>query len=211
MDVKNNSLFYGLSDIEFEKSLNLFNAKSVFYDKGDMIKSSGEVLKYFGVVKSGSVNVCIDDIDGNRTIMSTVESSNSFGEALCIMEDRSPVYIYANEKSEVLWLDAKKLYTEPFDTTKLNLQKKFTLLLAKRTLEKNNRIQILSKLSIREKIIAYLSALSKVQNSKTVTVPINREDMAIYIGANRTALSRELAKMKDEKIIDYYKNTFRLR
>lgn len=211
MDVKNNSLFYGLSDIEFEKSLNLFNAKSIHYDKGDMIKSSGDALKYFGVVKSGSVNVCIDDMDGNRTIMSTVEGGNSFGEALCVMEDRSPIYIYANEKSEVLWLDAKNLYIEPFDSTKLNLQKKFTLLLAKRTLEKNNHIQILSKLTIREKIIAYLSFLSKAQNSKTITVPINREDMAVYIGVNRSALSRELTKMKADGIIDYYKNTFKLK
>jgi CRP-like cAMP-binding protein len=46
--------------------------------------------------------------------------------------------------------------------------------------------------------------------SRTFTVPFNRDDMAAFIGTNRSALSRELSRMKDEGLLDYYKNTFRL-
>ena len=73
----------------------------------------------------------------------------------------------------------------------------------------NTRIQILSKLSIREKLITLFSSYSS-DGSESFVLPFNREDMAAYIGADRSAMSRELSKMKKEGIIDFHKEAFRI-
>ena len=85
-----------------------------------------------------------------------------------------------------------------------------TAMLAKRALAMNDRIQILSKLRLREKLMTYFTELSREQKSKVLTLPFNREDMAAYIGTNRSALSRELSRMKQDGIIDYEGRTVRI-
>ena len=74
----------------------------------------------------------------------------------------------------------------------------------------NNRIQVLSRLSLRGKLTAYFTELAAAQGSNEIRLPMNREDTAAYIGANRSALSRELAQMKAEGLIDYHKNQIRI-
>ena len=90
------------------------------------------------------------------------------------------------------------------------LQGRFTAALAAKALTMNNRIQVLSRLSLRGKLTAYFTELAAAQGSSVIRLPMNREDTAAYIGANRSALSRELAKMKEEGLIDYHKNQIRI-
>ena len=72
------------------------------------------------------------------------------------------------------------------------------------------KIEVTSKSSLREKILAYLSIEARRSGSTGFTVPLNRSEMADYLCTNRSALSRELAKMKKDGIIDYESNTFRI-
>ena len=88
------------------------------------------------------------------------------------------------------------------------LFKRFTAMLAERTLTLNNRIQILSKLTIREKVIMLLSEYKSVTGEPDIVLPFNRETMAIYLGVNQSALSRELSKMRDEGIITFHGSHF---
>ena len=174
------------------------------YRKGEFLHSVGKTLRRFGLVLEGSVYVLSDDLNGERTIMATVSPGETFGESLCFLKVRqSPVYIEASEDATVLWLSADNIMNSV-------LSERFTAMLARRTLLMNDRIQILSKITLREKLITYFSGLVRQQKSKTFTVPMNREDMATYIGTNRSALSRELSKMRAEGLIDFYKNSFRI-
>ncbi|MBQ2118632.1 MAG: winged helix-turn-helix domain-containing protein, partial [Clostridia bacterium] len=74
----------------------------------------------------------------------------------------------------------------------------------------NSRIQILSKLTLREKLLTFFSDQAKKSGADTFSVPLDRKDMATYLGADRSALSRELSRMKREGLIDYYRNSFRI-
>lgn len=207
-----NKLFESVGEDGLEAALLYYNAMAMEYKKGDFLHMSGKRMNRFGLVLSGCVQALTDDIDGNKMIMANVTEGNSFGEALCFLEVREPsVYIVASTDTTVLWLSASILREQQGDPLVLLLKNNFMSLLSIRTLQMNKRIQILSKLTIREKILTFLSEPGDTFSDlplRKITVPMNREDMAAYIGTNRSALSRELSAMKAEGIIDYHKNSF---
>ena len=81
-------------------------------------------------------------------------------------------------------------------------------LLAQRTLTMNDRIQILTQPSIRAKLNLYFTQCANRFNSRTFTIAFNRNQLADYLAVNRSALSRELSRMKEEGLIDYHLNSF---
>ena len=209
--LRSNPLFRGLEPERFERQLKVMKAVKAHSKRGEMLQTSGEPIVRFGIVLSGAVRVCVDDIEGNRMIMAEVAPGNSFAESLCFLRTKeSPVYIFASEDSALLWLCVDALFSDPGDAFLTELQHRFTAVLAAKNLTMNNRIQVLSKLSMRGKLTAYFTQLAAAQGSDLIRLPMNREDTAAYIGANRSALSRELAKMKEEGLIDYRKNEVRI-
>ena len=206
-----NPLFDGLDRDGLERLTAAMDAEKDVCEKGTMLHTTGTPMDRFGIVLSGAVHVCVDDIEGNRMIMAEVAPGTSFGESLCFLRKReSPVYIYASEDSEVLWLHTEALSAPEGDPFRMELLRRFAAALAEKNLNMNNRIQVLSKLSLRDKLTAYFTELAAVQGSDRIRLPMNREDTAAYIGANRSALSRELARMKAEGLIEYRKNEVRI-
>ena len=83
-------------------------------------------------------------------------------------------------------------------------------LISRRNVALTEKIEITSKSSLREKILAYLSLEAQKAGSMKVTIPLSRSEMADYLCTNRSALSRELANMKKDGILDYDLRTFHL-
>ena len=206
-----NPLFGGLGREDLDRLLSVMAAEKSVCARGTMLHSAGMPVNRFGIVLRGAVQVCVDDIEGNRMIMAEVAPGRSFGESLCFLETKeSPVYIYASEDSEVLWLHTGALTAPGGDAFHMELLRRFTAALAEKNLSMNNRIQVLSKLTLRGKLTAYFTGLAAAQGSVAIRLPMNREDTAAYIGVNRSALSRELSRMKAEGLIDYRKNEIRI-
>ena len=205
--LRQNPLFAGMDRERAERLLALMKAEKAFYEKGTMLHVSGTPVRRFGILLSGAVQACVDDIEGNRMIMAEVASGVTFGESLCYLKiPDSPVYIIATEDSEVLLLDPQGLYDGSGDPLYTDLRLRFTAALAAKNLSMNSRIQVLSRLSLRAKLTAYFTQLAGEQGSGVIRLPMNRDDTAAYIGANRSALSRELARMKADGLIDYRRN-----
>lgn len=208
--LRSNPLFRGLDRAQLDRQLAVMKAEKTHGERGETLLSPGKPIRHFGIVLSGAVQVCVDDIEGSRMIMAEVTAGNSFAESLCFLRTKeSPVYIFASEDSELLWLSTEDLYAGS-DAFFREIQQRFTATLAMKALTMNNRIQVLSKLSLRGKLTAYFTELAAAQGSSVIRLPMNREDTAAYIGANRSALSRELMKMKEEGLIDYRKNEIRI-
>lgn len=203
-------LFKDLNENEIEKALNLFSSVKRKYSKGENIASAGTRLKKFGLVLSGTVQVSFIDIDGNSVIMASVTKGDTFGESLCWLNiSEIPVTVTAFTDVEVLLLSPQSLSSST-DALALELKNRFVSMLATKALAMNDRIQILSKPTVRQKIITFLSQYSNRSQSKTFSVPFDRETLALYLGVNRSALSRELSAMQKEGIIEFYKNTFKI-
>ena len=205
--LSNTKLFCDMDDNKIKNALNLLSAEILSYNKDEYLHAPYTPMKKFGLILSGTVHVCMDDIEGNKIIMAQVTPGITFGESICFLNiEDSPVYVYAFEYTDVLWLSADRFFKDFKEEFSINLKKRFITMLAQRTLLLNNRIQILSKLTIREKITTYLSIMARQTNSTKIQITMSREDFATYIGSNRCALSRELSNMKREGLIDYGKN-----
>ena len=202
-------LFKGMTDESLRHALSFYHAEIKHFEKGEFIKKSTDRINFFGFVLSGIIQVCMDEVDGSHMVMATVEKGKTFGESLCFLKKDSPVYICAAVGSDVLCLKSDNLKNADGAEEK-DLLLRFTSMLAERTLMMNDRIQILSKFSIREKLMTMFSEYPGAASGKTFEIPLSREDMAAYLGTDRSALSRELSKMKKEGIIDYYRNSFRI-
>ena len=73
------------------------------------------------------------------------------------------------------------------------------------------KIEIISKRSTREKILSYLSSESIRQGKLAFDIPYDRQQLADYLSVERSAMSAELSKLKKEGILDTQKNHFVLR
>lgn len=206
-------LFAGIS----EENLNdlLYCAKSYeeSYGKDDVILLDNDEVAYIGIVLCGNVLMMKNDIYGNQTMLSYMSEGDLFGETFAIRHyTNSSVTFIAGAPTRVLFLAAYNLiHTCPRGCAFHNdLTSNFFDLLGKKNIMLMQKIEIQSKTTIREKILAYLSLLAEQQKSRYVTLPITKTAMAEFLSVNRSAMMRELSVMKKENIIDYQKDTFRI-
>ena len=209
-----NPLFRDLSSEEYALALRFFDAQEITYPRGSVIKSAVDRLTRFALVLSGSVQVSMDDIDGRALVLNCVQSGQTFGEALCYLKKEAPLTFLALSDVTLLWLRCDNLDTaHPAgipESLQIKLQRRFTAMLAERTLKMNDRIQILSRSGIREKLRAFFSECARDAGSSRFTVPFDRAGMASYLAVDRSALSRELSRMQKNGEITFHKNTFQL-
>ena len=205
-------LFSGLTPGEIAYALRFFDAQERRYPKGGALHRTGEPFTAFGLVLSGAVHVLSYDYNGTPMIMASVTAGESFGESLCFLRQPAGVYVRAAEDAAVLWLNPDRLRADAPRTCPLDdrLAERFTAMLAERTLRMNDRIQILSKIGLREKLVTYLSQCARAAGSDSFSVPLSREELAVYLGVNRSALSRELSRMRADGLVEYERNRFRV-
>lgn len=196
-------LFSGLKENRLCEALLFFDAREKAYPRGALLNRPGEALARFGLLLSGEARVSMDAIDGRHMIMATVRAGDTFGEALCYLQSETAIYIEAASDCRVLWLSCDGLRAEDASELHALLRARFTAMLARRTLKMNDRIQILSRGGIREKVKAYFSECARDAGANAFSVPLSRADMAAYLGVNRSALSRTLSAMRREGLLEY--------
>ncbi len=209
--IKKSVYFSGLPDKELSSALTFYQAREKKYKAGDYLVKQGKPIPAFGIVLGGIVQVCMDDAEGMQMILASNSPGDSFGESLAFLGTKeSPVYIRAVEDSRVLWLKLDRISAPKPGMCNHDYVMRVMDGFAKQVFDMNNRIQVLSKRSLRQKLITLFSQYKQKSGSKTFDIPLSREDMAVYLGCDRSALSRELSNMKKDGIIDYYRNSFRI-
>ena len=206
-------LFQGMSAKEAEGMLSCLNAYEKKYKKGEIIYHAGERIESMGLVLSGAVNITIDDLWGNSTILGLSSPGQLFAETYaCIPGEPLMVNVTAGENSDILFLNATRLMTTcknacPFHSRLIQNLLQITAL---KNLALSMRNVHTSSKSIRGRLISYLSEQARRSGSCIFTIPFNRQQLAEYLGVDRSALSNELSKMKQEGILNYKKEHFQL-
>ena len=209
--VKNNPLFQGIALSDFEKMSDCLSSETKHYRKDDTVLRSGDTVNFVGIVLSGNVKIKKEDADGRITIIANIGTSEAFGEVFaCAGISHSPVTIQASEDSEVLFFDYRKVITSctsacPFHS---KLIENMLKLVAQKNMALGQKMEILSKRTTREKILAFFDVQRGA--AKRFTVPYDREEMAQYLCVDRSAMSNELCRMRREGMIKFQKNTFEL-
>ena len=204
------ALFQGLPEAELHAALRFFAAQERACPRGALLKAAPAPLHAFGLVLDGRVRVSMTDIDGREMLLSQVGAGQTFGEALCYLQSGAPIIISAASDASILWLRCEGLRRPPQTELEALLQQRFTAMLARRTLQMNDRIQILSRAGIREKLMAFFTECARDAGSSAFDIPFDRAGMAAYLGVDRSALSRMLSQLQAQDVLRYRKNHFEL-
>ena len=206
-------LFEKIEEEKLIVMLNCLGAKVISFDKKYTVFAEGSSAKYIGIVLSGSVQVLQVDYYGNRSILSQISPSEMFAEAFACAEMKSiPVSVVANEPSEIMLIDSSHILHTCSNNCGFHQQLIFNLMkdLAMKTIMFHQRIDITSKRTTREKLLAYLMLMAKQTGSDSFDIPFDRQELADYIEVERSGLSAEISKMRREGIIECHKNHFTL-
>ena len=211
--LKQTQLFAGVGENEIDAMLDCLQAKLCDYKKGEVIFRQGEYLSYVTILVKGSLHIQADDFWGNRSIVNTVNVGEVFGEAYAVPNSGAILNdVVAVEDSTVIFFDIKRMLTTCSSACKFHsivIQNLFY------TISEKNRklvrkLSHMSKRTTRGKLISYLSEESKRQNSRNFVISFNRQQLADFLSVDRSAMSNELCKMRDEGLLAFERNNFTL-
>lgn len=209
--LKRTQLFSGVSDTEISAMLNCLQAKLLTFQKGDYVFREGERIDNITVLVKGKLLVQHDDFWGNRNIVNVIRVGEMFGEAYVAPESGSLLNdVIAEEDSAVIFFDVRRILTVCSTACRFHSMVIQNLFFA--ISEKNRKlvqkIGHMSKRSTRAKLLSYLSEEAKRQNSSHFTIPFSRQQLADFLCVDRSAMSNELCKMRDEGLLQFAKNQF---
>lgn len=206
-------LFYGISEEELLRLLSCLGAVVEQFDKKYTVLREGDSARYIGIVLSGSVQIIQIDYFGNRNIITEIGTSELFGEAFACSEiEKMPVQIIANEPSEIMLIDSAHIIHTCSNACGFHQKLIFNLMkdLSQKTLIFHSKLDIVSKRTTRDKLLAYLFNEAKRKESNSFNIPFDRQELADFLGVDRSGLSVEISRLKKEGIIDSHKNHFTL-
>lgn len=211
--LKRTKLFAGGTDQEIEAMLACLGAKEKEYQKGEYVFRQGECLNHFAILAEGGLHIQQDDYWGNRSIIGPIAVGEMFGEAY-IAPGSGPLLndVVAVQDSTVILFDAQKVLTTCSSACRFHatVVQNLFFVISERNRNLVQKLGHMSKRSTREKLISYLSAESQRHNSASFTIPFNRQQLADYLSVDRSAMSNELCKMRDDGLLLFEKNSFQL-
>lgn len=211
--LKELTLFQGISIPDLEHFIQCLGCYQKHYSKGEYLSFEQENVKNVGIVLKGVVHMIQEDIWGGRSILTRITPGQLFGETFaCGNDTMASASFCAAEHTKVLLLPFRHVLHTCSRSCGFHHQiiENMVTLLAGKNKSLMEKLQVVSQKSLREKILAYLSLEAQKQESTYFEVPLGRMDLANYLCADRSALTRELANMKSEGILDYDRNTFHL-
>lgn len=194
----------------FEHSCKRVQKKS--FSKGEIVTSYIEKRNQFCILLSGSADLVRYDLNGNRTIIEHFSKFDIFGEVFYTITTNNELLVEAKKKCDVLFyeynaLKEKCTYNCKFHQT---LSEQLPELILSKVTDLNTRIELLTKRSIRDKILDYFNLLSTRYLSKSFVLPFSLTDLADYLSVDRSAMMRELKLLKEDGFIEKIGNKITL-
>ena len=209
--LKKTGMFSGVGEDEIDAMLSCLDARLYDYEKGEYVIRQGERLNDIIVLVKGTLHIQRDDYWGNRNILSNLTVGEMFGEAYAAPESGVVLNdVVAMEDSEVVFFDVKRMLTTCSSACRFHsmiIQNLF-FEISEKNRKLVQKLGHMSKRSTREKLMSYLSEEAKKQGSPRLTIPFNRQQLADFLSVDRSAMSNELCKMRDEGMLEFNKNNF---
>lgn len=205
-------LFAGAAADEIRHMMACLRHGQHSFRKGQRIYSAGETVTDVCLVLSGSVQIEHIDVLGNKSILDIAEAGDIFAESYaCLPEQPLLVDVSAREDAEILCIHIPSLFSESaWCEHSARLLQNLLRISSRKNLRLSMRISHTTPKMIRARLYSYFSEQIALQGTSDIRIPLNREQLADYLSVDRTALSKELGKMKREGLLDYRKNYFRI-
>lgn len=206
-------LFSNIKNDQLLSMLHCLKGKILHYQKNQTIFKEGTAATYIGVVLSGQAQIIQIDYYGNRSIITNIGPSQIFGESFACADVSSlPINVIATCDTTILLIDCHRILTTCTHACTFHNQIIFNLMkiLASKNIFFHQKIEITSKRSTKEKLIAFLLTEAKAHQSDSFTIPYNRQELADYLGVDRSGLSSEISKLHKAGLIESNRNKFRI-
>ena len=206
-------LFDGIRREDLGAMLGCLSYRLARYKKGEAVALEQEHLRHIGIILSGAVDMVKEDLWGSKTLLVRMGQEELFGESFaCGSDSLSTVTFLAAEDSEIMFIPFNKVMHTCTMACAFHhrLVENMVRIIADKNRDLMRKVDIVSKRTIREKLLTYLSIQAQAQGSRYFEIPFGRVELAEYLCVDRSALTRELAKMKADGLIDYDKNCFRI-
>ncbi len=198
------AVFRGIPAQDIDKAIACLRGFYRSFECGQEIYRSGDIVSSAGIVIEGSVHAEQIGADGKTVLLKEIQRGALFGAALCCLRQTDPfLRIISAKKSKVLFIEiptagVSKHYSCPYRMIVLeNLLHE----MARNIQHLNMKIRLLAQPTLRAKLLFYLHLTQKTLHRNSFTLPFTREKLAQFISADRSAVSRELSRMKSEGII----------
>lgn len=211
--LKNTKLFAGVDDDDIASMLSCLGALHRNYQKGEYVFRQGEHICDITVLVEGKLHIQRDDYWGNRSILENIDVGEMFGEAYAACESGALLNdVVAVNDSTVIFFDMKRMLTScsaacPYHT---KVVQNLFFAISEKNRKLVQKLGHMSRRTTREKLISYLSEEARRQKSASFVIPYNRQQLADFLSVDRSAMSNELCKMRDEGMLEFEKNKFRL-
>ena len=194
-------IFKGIREEDLPAMLTCLGSFQKKYQKDEVIFLESNEVRNVGIILSGTVHMVKVDSEGYQTLLVVMKKNELFGESFsCGSHLDAQVSFLAAAPCEILFLPFHKVIHSC----------KMIQLIGDKNVQLMHKIEVISQKTLREKILAYLRQQAMEQSSKQFTIPLGRLELAEYLCADRSAVTRELSYMQRDGLIIYDKNTFQL-
>ena len=211
--LKKSALFRDIKEEEMREILGCLTFQVRTYEHGSVIALEGNEIRYIGVVLGGNVDMIKEDLWGNHTLITRMDTGELFGETFaCGVENESVVTFMATGKTVVMMLPFQRMLHTCSNACDFHgkIIRNLVQTIAMKNKSLMQKVEVVTKKTLREKIMTYPSMQAQAQNTQYFYIPLKRGELAQYLCADRSALIRELTQMRRENIIDFDGNTFRI-
>ena len=212
--LRSSQLFAGISESELTAILSCLNTRKEDFPKESFVLYAGDTVDSIGIVLTGNVLIIQEDIWGNRNILSKVGPGQTFAAAYaCAHGSKLNVGVIAETPVTALFVNVKRILNLCPSACIHHSRVIRNLLseLAEKNLRFNEKLTHMGQRTTRSKIMSYLSAEAQRLGVYEFDIPFSRQQLADYLGVERSGLSLELGKMKKDGFLDYYKSHFILK
>ena len=206
------ALFRGIEESDLPGLLSCMEAGELSFRKGETLLHCGERTEQLGLVLAGTVHIVRDDFWGNRSIVGFAGPGDVFAESYALTGEPLGVSALAATDCAVLFFGASKVISGCAQVCGFHEQLSRNLLgmVAKKTLLLTEKMRHMARKTTREKLLSYLSAQALRAGTSEFEIPLDRQQMADFLGVERSAMSAALGRLRDEGILEFRKNRFRL-
>ncbi len=206
------SLFQGINASQIDHMFECFRPARRLFKKGDVLLLAGFEASEVGIILSGEASAVKTTPDGASVSITRLGPGSIFGDVLAGCSLKSPVTILASAPCEALYIPCDKLLhpCRAMHSEHMQLLENLVRTISEKYFTLSSRVDLLILKSLRAKLCAYLLGQSALAGADTFSVPFSRAGLAEYLNCERSALCRELSRMRAEGLIETYKNSFKI-
>ena len=211
--LKKGLLFRNMTDEEIQQCIAAMAPHRVRYPRRTVVAQDGDLFPEIGIILSGSLHLAHIDSNGNNNLLYVLQAGDTLGEVNAVGRYRLHLSIATEEPTEILYMSVEPLLRNNVLTAPVQIRflQNLTLAVAQKGQYLTRKLEDSVRRSMRDRLQDYLSAqYHKAGDSRTFVIPLNRQDLADFLFVDRSALSNELCKMRDEGLLRFDRSKFEL-